>query len=328
MKRGRILILLGIILGLATTVAAFLLLRGMQPQQPARPTEVPTQKVLVAVQNIGQAQPIDPATVELREFEKTQIPTGALLNATELAGKLAAVDIVQGQIIRREMLTDKAAIVDQGLYASFLVPPGKVAVAFPIDELSSVAYGLQSGDTVDVLVTVKLVSVDPTLQIKEPVMRTAPSGAAAGETQILGSQVPRMVTQLTLQNVTILKIGQWSQPQRPQPTGTPGAPKPASEPQLAQPAGQQGEAVPTPPAPTIMTVLVDQQDALVLKFAREAGASIQFALRGRNDRDVVTTEPVTLDYMIRRFNITPPDRLPWAVEMEGGVAAATPAPKQ
>ena len=39
------------------------------------------------------------------------------------------------------------------------------------------------------------------------------------------------------------------------------------------------EETPLLKGPTIMTVLVDQQDALVLKFARESGASIDFALR-------------------------------------------------
>ena len=65
-----------------------------------------------------------------------------------------------------------------------------------------------------------------------------------------------------------------------------------------------------------MTVLVDQQDALVLKFARESGASIDFALRGKLDHDIISTEPVTLDYMIRRFNITPPEWMPYAIEMD------------
>lgn len=296
MKRGKILIFLGIILGLLTTVGAFLILKGAQ--KPAGPAEVPTQKVLVALQNISQAQPIDPALVELREFEKSQVPPDALFSTADVAGKLAARDIAQGQIIRRDMLTDKQSIVEKGINASFFIPPGKVAVAFPIDELSSVAYALQPGDTIDMLITVQLVSLDPETQIKEPVAH------AGAEGEVTGTQVPRMVTQLTLQDVTVLKIGPWGQ----QPVATPAAESQQAE---QQPPKEETAAV---PAPTIMTVLVDQQDALVLKFARESGASIDFALRGKNDHEMVTTEPVTLDYMMQRFNIIPPERLPYAIE--------------
>ena len=300
MKRGRILIFLGLILGVATAAAAFYVLQGTQ-EEAVVPTEAPKQKVLVALQNIGQANMIDPAVVELREFEQPQVPPDAVLSTADVAGKLAAENIVQGQIIRRDMLTDKKTIVEKGINASFLIPPGKVAVAFPIDQLSSVAYALNAGDSIDMLITIELISVDPETQIKEPFPIEDEGGELSGpEFQ----QIPRMVTQLTLQDVTILKIGRWGEmpvePSMPEEKGQTPAPEAKTTPQ---------------DSPTIMTVLVDQQDALVLKFARESGASIDFALRGMNDHDIMTTEPVTLDYMIRRFNITPPDRLPYAIEM-------------
>ena len=258
-------------------------------------------KVLVALQNIGQANMIDPALLELREFEQPQAPADALMSTADIAGKLAAVDIAQGQIVRRDMVTDRETIVEQGVNASFLIPMGKVLMAVPIDELSSAAYALEAGDTVDMLITMELVSVDPESQIKEPI---PDDPAEVDKIQ----QIPRMVTQLTLQDVEILKIGRWGQ-KAPDPEAA--ADEEAAQQQAAD------EETPLLEGPTIMTVLVDQQDALVLKFARESGASIDFALRGKLDHELVTTEPVTLDYMIRRFNITPPERLPYALEMGG-----------
>ena len=71
------------------------------------PVEVPKVKVLVALQNIGQANMIDPALLELREFEQPQAPADALMSTADIAGKLAAVDIAQGQIVRRDMVTDR-----------------------------------------------------------------------------------------------------------------------------------------------------------------------------------------------------------------------------
>jgi Flp pilus assembly protein CpaB len=315
MKRGRILVLIGIILGLVTTVAVFMILRSPE-KEAAGPTETPKQKVLVAIQNIGQAQPIDPAAVELREMEQSQVPPDAVMSTTDIVGKLAAVDIVQGQIIRRDMITDKKSIVEKGINASFLIPPGKVAVAFPIDELSSVAYALEPGDTVDMLITFNMVSVDPETQIKLPLPKTTEEGQMS---EPVGQQIPRMVTQLTLQDITVLKVGPWGQA-----AVTPAATPEAQQQQGASQQGQAGEQA-APPAPTIITLLVSQQDALVLKFAREAGASIDFALRSKNDHEIVETEPVTLDYMIRRFNIRPPERLPFAVEPLGVGVGTVPA---
>ena len=136
MKRGRILILVGLILGLATMAGAFLLLNTAQ--QPTKAPEPTKTKVLVATQNIAQAQAMDPGAFEEREFDKEQTPNDAVLSRTEMAGMLAAQDIAQGQILRREMMTDKVTIVNKGVNASFLIPEGKVAMAFPITELSSV----------------------------------------------------------------------------------------------------------------------------------------------------------------------------------------------
>jgi Flp pilus assembly protein CpaB len=302
MKRGRILVLLGIILGLVTMAGAFLLLQTAQ--QPTTPPEPTMAKVLVATQNLSQAQAMDPGAFEEREFEKSQAPADAVLSRAEMGGMLAAQDIAQGQILRRDMMTDKVAIVNKGVNASFLIPEGKVAMAFPITELSSVAYALQAGDSVDMILTVNLISVDPATQIREPVMRVAASGAAAAGS-VMGEQIPRMVTQLTIQDVTVLKIGPWGQ-QMPAAAPTPGA--------TPQPDAQ---ATPAPAGPTIMTVVLDTQDALVLKFAREAGASIDFVLRGRNYHEIIATEPVTLEYMMQRFNIKPPEKLPYALDRGG-----------
>jgi hypothetical protein len=41
---------------------------------------------------------------------------------------------------------------------------------------------------------------------------------------------------------------------------------------------------------------------------------IDLALRSAVDEDVFNTEAVTLDYMLRRFNITVPPKLPYVLE--------------
>jgi hypothetical protein len=56
----------------------------------------------------------------------------------------------------------------------------------------------------------------------------------------------------------------------------------------------------------VLTLLLDQQDALVLKFALESEASIDLVLRGREDHETVRTETVSLEYVMTRFEITVP----------------------
>ncbi|MGQ9459477.1 MAG: Flp pilus assembly protein CpaB [Anaerolineae bacterium] len=294
MRRGRLFILLGLILATVTAAGAYLLL-SQQQAGPAGPQAVPTTRVVVAIQNIGEGQPILPETITMTDWPKDQVPPGAILNQADVAGKLARVPIFQGQVLQREMLIDKEQMIAEGTHASWQIPPGKVAVAFPVTRLSSVAYAVQAGDFVDVLITLHLVDVDLETQVKQPVERVGVEGG------IIGTQTPRQVTQLTLQDVQVLRVGEWTteaaaaqQPQQGQQQGTQEAPKPAG--------------------PDIITLLVDQQDALVLKFLRESGAVIDLALRARDDHNLVSTESVTLDYIVRRFNVAVPPKQPYALE--------------
>jgi hypothetical protein len=65
-----------------------------------------------------------------------------------------------------------------------------------------------------------------------------------------------------------------------------------------------------------LLLIVSPQDALVLKWADEAGAAIHVVLRSYEDAGVrlPDTEAVTLQYMIDRFNIGLPPGLPYGVE--------------
>jgi Flp pilus assembly protein CpaB len=91
-----------------------------------------------------------------------------------------------------------------------------------------------------------------------------------------GSQtsLPVIATQHTLQDVLILQVGPW--------------PGPSSK-------AQSSSAV------TVVTMQLKEQDALVLKYAEQNANHITLVLRPANDHDLVTTEPVTLDYINQRF---------------------------
>jgi hypothetical protein len=107
----------------------------------------------------------------------------------------------------------------------------------------------------------------------------------------------RPVTQLIVQNAGVLKVGAWATP----------TPPPVAE-------GEEGAPAAPPPPPDMVILVVGQQDALVLKYARENNFILDLVLRAAGDEAPVTTEAVTLEYMIRRFNISLPPELQYYLD--------------
>lgn len=260
-RGGRILILLGIVLGILTAGGTFITLTNTTSGQNQ---QVPTRQVVIAQQNIGERSEIPPEAVGKADWPEAFIPAGAFSTTDQVSGKLAVQPIYQGQIILPQMLIDKSTVKETRSNASFVVPDGKVAVAFPLNTLSGVAGALQNGDTVDILLT-----LTPSTGTK-PITTTNPAQSPGGEGQ--------PVSQLMLQDVLILNIGNW-------PTA----------------AATQDNRNNNPAPNTIVTFALDRQDSLALKSAREQG-EVELVLRRAGDHGKVTTEPVNLQYLNKRFN--------------------------
>ncbi len=292
--RGRLLLILGIILALISGLLVFKLLTA----KPAKVEEKPkTRKVLIALQNLPAGTKIPPEAVGVVERPEDEVPADAFTTPTQVRGKFAAVDIFQGDIILPSMVKTQAEIIREK--PSSLVPPGKVAFTIRVDELSSVAYAIQPGDYVDVIVGLWLVDVDQDLQYE----KTGPEGEP---------QIPRYVVQLTLQNVEVLNVGLQAQPPVQEGEETGGRPTGRTS-----PAPEEGGEVPEQGAVVqydYITLLLPQQDAEVIEYLRRAGAVITLALRNPEDHNVVTTEPVTLEYIIRRFRYVEPSKQPYTIK--------------
>lgn len=252
-RGGRILILLGILLGMIAAGGTFLVLSNQEAPAPA----VPTRSIVIAVQNIAARTEIPVGALGKADYPADKIPPGAFERSEDVTGKLAITSIVPGQIILSQMIVDKTKPGSSRSNASFLIPEGKVAIAFPVTSLGSVANAIQPGDYVDIMLTLNPNSIQ----------------GPAGKTGTTTGTEGQPVSQLMLQDVLILQIGAWS-------TG-------ADTRQAAQ--------------ADIVTFVVNRQDALALKSARESG-TIEFALRRSGDHAQATTEPVNLEYLNRRFN--------------------------
>lgn len=296
MRRGRILILLGLILALGTAAAVFVLLQSTSA--PPEEAEVQREQVAVAIQPIAEDEPVE-GRIELRAVPVETIPEGALRSLDGTGGMLAAGPIPQGTIIQNDLLISPAERMQEGELGK-LLEPGFVAVALPIDELSSVSYGIQPGDHVDVLMTFFFVDLDQETQSLAPLC--PPVCAIAGVEQQVepGEQLPRLASQLTLQDVRVLGVGRWEHEED----------QPTEEEQTRQQAQQPVARV----LPKYITVMVTPQDALVLKLAREHGMSIDLAVRAQDDAQQFATQQVTLDYIMARFSVSLPARQPYAIQ--------------
>jgi pilus assembly protein CpaB len=288
---------LGLILAIGTAVAVFIVIRSMQ----AEPVEPDLEEVVVAVQPIAEEEPVV-GRIELRSVPRDYIPQGALRSLDGTEEMVAAGPIPQGTILHPDLLLTPAELLEEGELGR-LVEPGNLAIAFPITELSSVSYGIQPGDHIDVLMTFFFVDVDLDTQATEPLCPPLCPGAQGQTEAEVGGQRPRLATQLTLQDIKVLGVGRWVQEETP-----------AEE---ADNQARTGEQIPVE-LPEYITVEMTPQDALVLKLAREQGASIDLAVRAQDDLQTFTTQQVTLDYLLARFGVSVPTRQPYSIEFAFG----------
>lgn len=299
MKRGRILVLLGLILALGAAAVVFVLLQ--RAASPAAAPEIKREKVVIAVQPIAEGELVD-GRLDLKEVPSEGLTESVLRDVAEAEGQLAKIDIPQGQIVSANMIQTLEEQMRSGALSS-LIEEGYLAVSFPINELTSISYGIQPGDHVDVIMTFPFININPEIQTKEPVCPPeCPSTTAErAVSAIVGEQLQRLVTQLTVQDIMVLGVGRWDHE-------TPVAEEEAD-------TQTRGNAPVTPDLPEYITLMVQPQDALVLKLARDYQASIELAVRKLDDHTQFTNiQQVTLDYLLARFGITVPDTRDFTIE--------------
>ncbi|MFO7743486.1 MAG: RcpC/CpaB family pilus assembly protein [Anaerolineae bacterium] len=344
MRRGRSLLVVGlvILLGVLAVGVYMLMSQGGLPggetagpvpgQEESEATVRPadTEPIVVAAQNIPRGMRLTEDRVKegalaVGEWSRDAVPDGAVRNLESTYGRIARVDIARGMPVLENMLTElPGEFGASGSDAALHIPENKVAYAMPIARYSSVAWALQPGDHVDVILSLLMIDLDEEFQSVLPNEYTCVSPAEGEECQSgrmgrleslpngwivnmtpSGDQRPRLVTQLTIQNATVLQVGDWSADM---------APTPAPPPQGEEGGGEEATVAPTPAPPVRpVTLAVSPQDAIALDYAQAVGARINFVLRRAGDEGTSTTESVTLRYLMERYNIELPPKLPHGV---------------
>ncbi|MBN2118358.1 MAG: hypothetical protein JW730_17425 [Anaerolineales bacterium] len=330
MRRGRILIFLVLIvvIGLALLYFAYTQFGNIA----AQPTPAALTEVYFAAQNIPQGTTI---TVEMLGTFSIPPENVAEVMFTRdeqglLVGQTARLTLDQGVVITSSMVGAGPVEIAGPSWAA-KIPSGMVAATIPTNRLSLVGYGVGDGAHVNVNACLLFVDVDPSFQAvlpnyvsdmqdvffpvnDRPLISISPitveQPSRQGRTEIdptfqkpihvvpSESQRPRLVCQMILQDVVVLKLGNF--------TGQAVSTDPNATPSAAQ-AQQQL-------SPDIVTLMVNPQDSISLNYFVYTGAMLSMSLRNPNDTSRFAAESATLTSLLTQYNISLPSKLPYAVQ--------------
>lgn len=188
--RTRIFILLLLIVVIVAVVAVVLLgnntdeptndtpvstevgvVRTQPPTATDFPTPTPTEatQIVIAVQAIPRGAVIRPEMVALRDWPADAVPFNAIRDTEEVIGLHARTDLfIEQPILVSMAVPDLSDLAEVGSDVAAIIPQGRVAVAVPMDRLTSVAYAIQPGDHVDIIVSMLFLDIDNDFQSALP----------------------------------------------------------------------------------------------------------------------------------------------------------------
>jgi pilus assembly protein CpaB len=288
-RAGILLIVSGLALAAVTAVVVMGIARQASAASQAQVRQV---LVVIASRDIYDLTPVTADALEAKPFPADFAPPGAFPSVSAVLDRFVdRPPVASGFIPKGGIVVAGQLQSAPNLNLSERIPAGMVVMWLPMPDLLASENILKPGDHVDVLLT-------------------APVRAEDSD-----RQTAALSTQTTLQNVQIYRIGEDELNGAP-----PSAP---TQPGTAQPgvagAGSAARAQTGPTAKRAIGVLVDHQDAVTLKFVKDAGGTIDLVTRSDADQQIVGTDGVTLDSLTDRFRF----RIPQPVQQTN---AARPTP--
>jgi len=354
MRRGRLLIMLALIL-LLGVAAVYLVLRRLSGSGTAQPEGTPAVQdianIVIAAQDIARGSVIPGDAVISAPFPADSVVETMLTDAGQAIGHRARMDIARGLPITQNMITETPGdVLATGSDAAIVIPRGMTALAVPITRLSSVAYALRDGDQVDVLASFLVVDLDADFQTILP-----------NDTLAMLAQDGTNLTAFLCTEIKQGERGPECVNPQPPPFGRLDLEEESQQPLFAEPGEAQrprlvsqrlidyatvlhvgtfvleaeetaanapipaqGVGAPTTQTtettivtvrpPDIVTLIVTPQDALALNWAIKAGIDLVLALRAPGDTSIDTTTSVTLQYLVDNYDITVPSKLSYGIE--------------
>jgi pilus assembly protein CpaB len=143
----------------------------------------------------------------------------------------------------------------------------------PMPDLLQGQIGFKPGDRLDILLS---------MAMSQPTVGEAGSAPTGGG----GNSASSISTQVTLQNVEIFAIGEQAQ--------------------AGIQASDKGVSAKASNGSQPLALLVDHQDAIIIKFIKDSGGTIDLALRSSDEERIVRTDAVTIDSVAERFRFRVP----------------------
>ncbi|NDJ61667.1 MAG: Flp pilus assembly protein CpaB [Chloroflexi bacterium] len=303
---------------------------------PPSPTPIQFIELVVAVQELPRGFRIPPDAVVVAPFPEASAPVNVITDVEDVIGRVARTDIFREQPILSNMIVDDLTnLARVGSDAAAILPSNLVAVSLPINRLTSVAYAVQDGDRVDLIISLLYVDIDEEFQSLLPnqiaLLRPDPE---TGQLVFTGESIsgrpdnlppplgtvflepserarPRLVTQRTIQDAFVVHVGNF--PPNGRFIGVPPTPTPLPV-EEEEDEGTPPPPTPTPPRPDIITLGVTPQDAVIISWMIEARIPVTLALRSATDTSRVATNQVTLDYVMNEYGIDVPGRRDFSIE--------------
>jgi hypothetical protein len=263
-----------------------------------------------------------------------------------LVGKTAKFPLDQGVLITQAMVGDaSSAVTIPGPPWAGLISPGMTAMSIPTNRFALSGYAITDGAHVNLNACFLFVDVDPTFQTMLPnkaatltgtgftaeglpilSLGVGPADNNQGRLELDPSlqqpyyvepseaQRPRMVCQMMLQDVVVMKVGNFSR-EKGATIDTPSVP-PTTD--------ANGQPVQTNPLPDIITLIVTPQDSITLTYLLNAQqldpagnktqTRLSMTLRNPTDQARQATEASTLQFLLSQYNIPIPAKLPYALQ--------------
>ena len=268
MKRSnRLVLLIGIFLALIAFVLILVTLGGNGPGGSATPTAATTTTIVVASRDIKLGDTIKDQDVEQSEINITDFPPDGIKLDSLVIGQISRANVTKGQAVTTEVLEGAS-----GTIGNVTVPPGFVAMAVQVDQVTGVGTVIKAGDYVDMVTGVT--GMDKVPLVVSPTAR--PGGATPrpnATTPPRAGYIPEVLpynpttVKTLIQGVQVL--GTLLPPAEQNQNATP---VPGSEANTTTLNGQQ----------QIVILAVTPQDAEVIKFAQIDG-TISLVLRATAD---------------------------------------------
>ncbi len=269
--RGFLWLVAGLVVAGLAGIVGFITLSRAAAQSVGEMAAKPALPVVVAARAVALRSTLTSEDLEVKELPVDLLPEGVLSDVLDAQGKVALVDISPGELILAQRLMEPNAISADGRLALFIAED-EVLMAFPATDLMSRAGVLKPGDRVDLLISLHFPTDRGMVMLAEGGNVAGPGGKE------------ELATFVLLENVGIAGfVGGASAQEESDGILSPGAKEASSV-----------EAI---------LFTLSPQDALVLKYVKDAGGVQDIVLRAPGAEHPFSIEPVDVDFVINRYRI-------------------------